>query len=797
LAAPLTTFIGRERELGELRRLLGTKRLLTLVGAGGVGKTRLAVQLAHDLLAEYPDGVWLAELAPLGEPALVPQALAVALGVREQPGRPLVDTLVQALGGGPVLVVLDNCEHLVHACMALASKLLSACPNLHLLASSREPLGVPGEVVWRVPSLPVPDVDGENAAVDDLVAFDAVRLFTERASAALPGFSVTEANAADVVQICCRLDGLPLAIELAAAWVRMLSPREIAMRLDDRFKLLAGGSLMAPERHRTLGAAVSWSYDLLGPEERRLFERLSVFAGSFNLRAAEAVCADRVSLGGASLELTPAEIPPDRILDVLSRLVDQSLVLAEPPDQQAETRYRLLETLRAYSWERLLADGEADLLRKRHADWLVGLAEQAATAFHGPEQGHWLRWAEREHDNVRAALHWALERDDAETALRLTAALSWSWILHFRWAEARVFLERVLALPGSQARTAARATALVRAATIGSVLGDLVTARAYIDDCLSICVEIGEEKVALDARGTGTLVRAFQGEFRAAKEEAEALLPIAERAGFTWAGIRSLEFLAQVAMSRGARAEAAARLDQAEQLARTAGDTWSLARVLAVHGDVERSIGEHTHAGGLYLESQALFAELGLGEDPTLEHNLGYVALAAGEPAQARMHFARALTRFRRLGDSRGAAECLVGLAGLLAVAGMAQDAARLFGAGEAALEALGTQRYAWDMADYERWLAVARLGLDSTAFGTAWAEGRAWSLEQAIARAASIPRWVGQSPTYEASSRARGLPTRATGPRQVGHVSGYIRRFADLPRGTDLAEPAGGTITS
>ncbi|HEY6354439.1 MAG TPA: AAA family ATPase, partial [Burkholderiaceae bacterium] len=486
LPLAITSLVGREREISEVKRLVATTRLLTLTGAGGVGKTRLALEAAAHLTADFPDGKYVVELAALREPTLVPQALAQAVGVREQSGSPLLSTLTNALMRRRGLILLDNCEHLLAASAALVAHVLRACPGVRFLVTSRAPLGVPGEVNWRVPSLSFPDRDGHAPTVEEALGCDAVRLFSERASTARPGWAVNQANAADVVHICRRLDGIPLAIELAAAWVRMLSAREISERLDDRFRLLVGGSVMQPERHRTLAAAVSWSYDLLLPEEQRLFERLAVFSGGFGLSAVGAVCSDATGHGS--------------MLDLVSRLVDRSLVLAEPRDGELETRYRLLETLRAYAWERLQARGETALVRDRHAAWLTGLAEEAERSWHGPQEGRWLRWAEREHGNVRGVLQWALEREDAGTALRLGAALWYAWTLHLRWSEGRAWLERVLELVGARTATGGRASVLTGAGMLASFLGDLPTAQAYLGQSLALGSEVGDEFIVLRVR---------------------------------------------------------------------------------------------------------------------------------------------------------------------------------------------------------------------------------------------------------------------------------------------------------
>jgi predicted ATPase len=390
LPSALSSFVGRKKELAEVRRLLEDTRLLTLTGPGGCGKTRLALAAADELVGTFADGVWLMDLAPLADSSLVPQAVASTLGLREQPGRWLTETLSDNLASKRVLLVLDNCEHLVEACAELAESLLLFCPELRVLATSREPLGIAGEVAWPVPSLSLPDLR-RAPNIETLPRYESARLFVERTEAVKPTFAVTEQNAPLVAKICYRLDGIPLAIELAAARSKVLSVEEISERLDDCFALLSAGNRTALPRHRTLHATMDWSHDLLPEQERILFRRLSVFAGGFTLEAAESVCA------GEHLER-------NEVLDLLSHLVDKSLVIVR--EGVVETRYRLLETVRQYGRERL--DASEDEVERRHADFFVGLAEEAEGELSGPDQARWLTLLQTEHDNLRAALSWSL-----------------------------------------------------------------------------------------------------------------------------------------------------------------------------------------------------------------------------------------------------------------------------------------------------------------------------------------------------------------------------------------------------
>ena len=416
LPVQLTSFIGREREIEEVKKLLSSSRLVTLTGSGGCGKTRLSLQAAAELIEEYPEGLWLVELASLTDPGLVPQTLASVLGMREVPGRPLLETLSDYLKARNLLLVLDNCEHLVEACAELASSLLGACPNLKILATSREGLGVAGETTWNVPSLSMPEPQ-RLPPMESLSQYEAVRLFIERAESVQPGFEVTDQNAPAVAQICHRLDGIPLAIELAAARVRVLSVEQINARLEDRFRLLTGGSRIAMPRQRTLRGAVEWSYELLSEPEHLLFNRLSVFTGGFILEAVETVCAGE-------------GVGADEVLDLLSLLVDKSLVMVGE-GVEGEVRYRLLETLRQYGRERLAAIGEADETLRRHAAFFFALAEEAGqvqsqTIALGPQEAAWLDRLEQEHDNLRAALGWCVESGEAETGLRLGEGIFFS-----------------------------------------------------------------------------------------------------------------------------------------------------------------------------------------------------------------------------------------------------------------------------------------------------------------------------------------------------------------------------------
>ncbi len=477
LPGQLTSFIGREEEMDTARRLLKESRLLTLTGTGGTGKSRLALQVAADQLGEYPDGVWLVELAPLSDPALLPQAVAAVLGAGEEASRPICETLTDLLRPKALLLILDNCEHLVEACAHLAEDLLRACPHLQILATSREALEIGGECTLAVPSLTTPAL---GLSLDHLARFECVRLFVDRATSALPTFRLSAGNAPAIAQVCARLDGIPLALELAAARVKVMTPEQISSRLDNRFQLLSGGSRTALPRQQTLRALIDWSYDLLLPAEQALLRRLSVFAGAWSLEAAETVCAD--GDGGD-------------ILDLLSRLVAKSLVIVEPPEA-GQVRYHLQENLRQYAQERLAQTDEQPRLAQSHAAFFSTLADEAALELKGPEQVFWLNQLERDHDNFRAALkHCGAGPDPKEPCLRLANSLYRFWFVRGYLTEGLRWLESALDAPGT-ASDDLLAKANTAAGVLTWSLGDTPKSRSFHETSLRLN-RLHEDKVGI------------------------------------------------------------------------------------------------------------------------------------------------------------------------------------------------------------------------------------------------------------------------------------------------------------
>ena len=476
LPTQLTSFVGRERELTDVKKLLHETHLLTLIGPGGTGKTRLALEVAGGLLDQYPDGVWLVELARILDPALVPRTTAIAIGLRDEPKRPVIDMLCDYLQRKKMLIILDNCEHLVDACAQMADRILHAASGLRVLASSREALGIAGEVTYRVPSLGLPDME-HLPALESLSQYEAVKLFIDRATSAIPDFKVTNENAPALAQICHRLDGIPLAIELAAAKTHVLGVEQIAKRLDDRFRLLTGGSRTALERHQTLRAAVDWSYNLLLEGEQVLFRRLAVFVGGWTLEAAESVCANET---GAN------------VLDRLEQLINKSLIITE--EEHGVSRYHMLETIRQYANEKLVESGESESVRDEHLGFFLELAETAAPYLIRPEQLKWLAKLDSDYENLRVALELALDKDSAEASLRMCAALGKFWVMRSYWIEGSRWLAKALAKPvdvQNDAERTARVEALYQDAELAEKLDNIERMRKSAELSLALAQKDG------------------------------------------------------------------------------------------------------------------------------------------------------------------------------------------------------------------------------------------------------------------------------------------------------------------
>jgi predicted ATPase/DNA-binding CsgD family transcriptional regulator len=698
LPLQLTSFVGRGREVAEVERLLVTEaRLLTLTGAGGSGKTRLALAVAYLFTGRFEDGVWWVELAPISDPALVPQAVAQAMMIREKPGQPLIETLARDLAQTELLLVLDNCEHLIEASADLAETLLRACPGIRLLATSRESLGVHGEAHFVVPPLSLPDplrlqdVDGPSR-------YEASNLFVQRARLVKPGFSLTEGNALAVAQVCHRLDGMPLAIELAAAKMKVLSVEQIASRLDDRFALLTGGGRTTLAHHGTLRATMQWSYDLLSEEEKTLFRRLCVFAGGFTLEAVETVCSGD-------------GIQESRVLELLASLVEKSLVIVT--EQPGEARYGFLETVKQYALDRLEESGEAGLVRERHVLYYLALAEKAEHELRGMQQGVWLEWLDREYDNLRSALSWTLEGEHAELALRLGGALGEFWHVLGHQNEARRWLEAALA-KGEGAPIPVRAKALVMAGHIAWEQGDYERSVVLSEEGLALFREIGDDAgavVALYVLGAAAL---FQNDLERATILTEEAVTLQRASGDSVGMARSLPILGAVAQLGRDYERAVALHEEGVSLAREAGDDFAVVVSLVVGASAYLGLGEHRRVRELYEEG------LNLSRDLKLMHltasNLNVAAALAGSQGQA-------------------------------------ERSARLWGAAEALREAIGVVFSPFERSYYEPYIIAAKAKLDEAAWEAAWAEGRAMAPEKAVEYA------LDQEPVQEEPSQKPSYP--------------------------------------
>jgi predicted ATPase/DNA-binding CsgD family transcriptional regulator len=706
LPSELSSFVGREKELAEVKRLLENTRLLTLTGAGGCGKTRLALAVAREVVECFDDGVWLVELAPLADPSLVPQALASTLGVREQPARSLTETLSDYLGSKKVLVVLDNCEHLIETCAELVEALLRSCPELRVLATSREALGIAGEISWPVPSLTLPDLR-RLLDIESLSRYESARLFVERTAAVKPTFALTEQNAPAVARVCYRLDGIPLAIELAAARTKVLSVEEISDRLDGSFGLLASGGRTALPRHRTLRSTMDWSHELLPEDEQTLFRRLTVFAGGFTLEAAESVCA------GEDLER-------DEVLELLSHLVDKSLVTAQ--EQGGETRYRLLEMVRKYGSEKLDGAEEVTEVGRRHASFYVELAEEAEPELKGGLQVAWLERLETEHDNLRAAMRWLLDRGESEEVARLGWALWLFWGIRANFAEGRRSMEQALSAKGSEDMPAsARAKALYVEAMMANYQGDHGSAESLAVESLRLFRELNDKLGSAYALSNAGFAANGQGQHRRAVTLIEESIDLFLEEGEEWGAAIELGFLAVSWRDQGDHGRAKSLAERGLALSRQVG------------------------------ERQAISAAL---------YTLATLAQAERDQERARDLLEEGLELSAELGNDADIAHCFDGLAAVAAAEGLMVRAARLWGAEEALLERMEAAVYTYvpDRSLHRSQVEAARARLGEEAFEAAWAEGRSLSIEQAIGWAldrATTPE-TDSPKTYPAGLSAR-----------------------------------------
>lgn len=687
LPIPISRFVGRQREILAVKDRLSTTRLLTLTGAGGSGKTRLAIQVATDLLDTYPDGVWWVDLAALTDTDLVPRVAAQALAVPEVPGQTIIETLSNFLHAKELLLVLDNCEHLLKACVHFTVQLLDKCPQVKVLATSREALGIAGEYVWPVPTLSTPD-PWPSSASDHLSQYESVRLFVERAAAVKPDFALTEETAESVADISRRLDGLPLAIELAAARANVLSTRQIAARLDDSFSILTKNSRTALPRHQTLRAAIDWSYKLLSEDERTLFRRLSVFSGSWTLAAAEKVCA-----GG--------KIQEAEIFDLLSRLVEKSLVEAHQRGEEAH--FRMLETIRQYSRELLLESSDFTWARRNHLHYFLQLAEAAQPKLglfmSDRDAAEWLVRLDASYDNLRAVLHWCVQEGKsdqklAEAGLRLGTLLHWFWSARARLSEGYMWLTRLLQVD-ADVPLITQAEALVTVGYLACWQGDFAAGRIPLEEALILFQRLDD--------GPGV---AF-----------------------------SLHGLGFVALGEGKTTLSRERFEQSLQKARNIDNRWVMSFALHFVAIVLAYQGEYQTASTYFEEGNELLKQLG-GHTQALafsHFHMARIALLTGDYEEAWSRHAQGIQLFQQLGDRRGIGYSLSGFAVLAAAQGELERATQLSGAVATLESLLGSFLEAPLQFEYERELDAVRESLDEETYVAFWNKGRAMTTEQAI----------------------------------------------------------------
>ena len=788
LPVQLTSFIGREKEIDAVKNLIAKHRLVTLTGSGGTGKTRLSLQVAADLLDFFPDGVLFVELAPLSDPAFVPKTVLITLELREEAGHPILETLARYLQAKKVLLILDNCEHLVEAAAQFADAMLRVCPDLRLLVSSREALGIAGEKAWPVRSLSIPRA-GAPPSVENASQYEAINLFVDRAKIVSSAFSITPANVSAVAQICARLDGIPLAIELAAARVKLLKAEQIAERLDDRFRLLTGGSRTALPRQQTLRAMIDWSYDLLPESERVLLRRLSVFAGGWTLEAAEQVCSAKDEIRSQKDEdrskaslLYPSDfiLHPSDVLDPLAQLVNKSLVVVDA-DDNAETRYHLLETVRQYAREKLSETGDGMALRDAHLQYFLGLAERAEPELVGLQVVEWVKRLEADFDNIRTALEWSIN-DDPQVGLRLASTLVWFWEESNYALDGANWLEQFLTLPETHSDKILRARALEIQGRL-LIFGNTSRPKAYpaLQESLALFQQADDKEGIASSLLYFGVVSFHRGDVAQGKRMVFESLALHRERKDKFGMVKALTHLAEQVDTNDYK-RSLNYFNEALALCREIGYISGMAHILSnmgwqatLHEDyvqahlwIEESLavskqlrrdtitvfnmmnlGHLAFQEGKYAEAQEYYEEYLLTSGKTKESSsfsgatgwvtakLAYIALRQRNYAQARALFQKSRSFFDEYGANKvGIVYIIEGLANLAVLQGQYECAAKFFAWTDLTRIAVDNLRQPVEQAEVDRDLATIRAYLDDATFAAAQEAGRAMSMDEAIALA-------------------------------------------------------------
>jgi predicted ATPase/DNA-binding NarL/FixJ family response regulator len=770
------SFVGRQRELDELRRFVPSIRALTLCGSGGIGKTRLALRVLAGLADDFPDGVWFIELGDLLQPDLVAARVAAVIGVEEEPGRPMLETLADALRPRRLLLALDNCEHLIDSCARLCQRLLASSQGLRVLATSREPLRVAAETVWQVPPLSLPD-PGVVLAPDELCQYEAIRLFCDRAEASHPGFARGPANLPAIAALCRSLDGVPLAIELAATWVRVLTVEQIVARLDDRFRLLTSGDRTAPPRQRTLRAAIDWSHDLLGSKEQLLLRRLSVFAG-WSLEMAEQLCSGD-------------DLAAHDVLDLLATLADKSLVVVDA-EARGQARYRMLDTIREYAASRLAEAGETAMMQHRLRDYSLRetelLSQMGMALIEAPWSARVEAFGRFDADvaNLRQVLGWCLAEGDAESGLRICTAMRPVWIVRGSFAEGAEWLDSFLALGGPSVRPAIRGPALVGRAQL-ALANDPVGAQALAAEGLELCREADEDSWTAAALNLLTEAALHAGNADEAAAHADSALAVARKSGDRWNEGYALGTMAAVAALRGDLPQAQQLAEAALAIMREIDQLWGAARALMGLADLARLRSDPGGAQLRYEQALAILREINARpEIARCLAGLGRIAIAQGDLALGRKHLTESIELSRSSGSRIGVIRGIEAFASLAIREQRPEQTVQLAAAAAALREAAHLP--ALSGARTERYLTAAR-SLGQESIDRLWVQGSSLDASAAVDLALTGPGHAADGDGAAATSRPGPKATAPGGltPRELQIVGLIAEGHSNKAIGEEL----------